>query len=105
MIITTTNTIEGKTITSYLGIVTGTHYSAGFDGKGMSFKDYFSSKKYYNAYEKALEEAKENAFQKLKENATKLKANAIVGVSVDIESMSHSSNLMISVVGTAVVVV
>lgn len=105
MILTTTNSIEGKTITNYLGIVSTVTYTATFSGAGMSFKDMFSSKKYYAAYEKALLDAKETAFQKLKTHAENLKANAIVGISVDVESISESMTSMISIVGTAVVVI
>lgn len=105
MIITTTNSIEGKTITKYMGIVTGTTYTASLDTKGLSFKDIFSSKATYANYEKSLEDAKENAFQKLKTNAELIKANAIVGVSVDIESIASSMTSLVSVVGTAVVAV
>lgn len=105
MILTTTNTIEGKTITHYLGIVSDVKYTATFSGAGMSFKDMFSSKKYYDAYEKSLLEAKESAFQKIKTHAENLKANAIVGISVDVESISGSMTSMISIVGTAVVAV
>lgn len=104
MILTTTNSIEGKTISNYLGIVTGTKYTATISHKGMSFKDMFSSQKTYEAYEKSLEVAKEDAFQKLKSNAVKMKANAVVGISVDIETVPSSMISVVSVVGTAVVV-
>lgn len=105
MILTTTNNIEGKTITNYLGIVSDVTYTATFSGAGMSFKDMFSSKKIYSAYEESLEAAKEAAFQKIKKHAENLKANAIVGISIDIESISGSMTSMISIVGTAVVAV
>jgi len=104
MILTTTNTIEGKTISNYLGIVAGTKYTSTYGTKGMSFKDMFSSKKTYEIYEKSLEAAKEDAFQKLKANAMKMNANAIVGISVDIETVPASMISMVSVVGTAVVI-
>lgn len=102
MVITTTNSIEGKPITKYLGIVTATTYTSSFNAKEISLKDIFNSKKTYEAYEKSLEAAKEDAFQKLKTNAELMKANAVVGVSVDIESLSSSMHTMISIVGTAV---
>tara|TARA_R110002051_G_scaffold189613_1_gene258810 strand:+ start:19851 stop:20168 length:318 start_codon:yes stop_codon:yes gene_type:complete len=105
MILTTTNSIEGKTITHYLGIVSDISYTATFSGAGMSLKDMFSSKKYYAAYEKSILEAKEAVFQKIRTHAENLKANAIVGIKVDVEAISGSMTSMISVVGTAVVVV
>lgn len=103
MVLTTTNSIEGKTISNYLGIVTGTKYTATISHKGMSFKDMFNSSKTYEAYERSLEEAKEDAFQKLKSNAAKMKANAVVGISVDIETVPSSMISVVSIVGTAVV--
>jgi uncharacterized protein YbjQ (UPF0145 family) len=105
MILTTTNSIEGKTITNYLGIVSDVTYTTTFKGTGMSFKDMFSSEKLYASYEKSLLDAKETAFQKLKKHAENLKANAIVGISIDVEPISGSMTSMISIVGTAVVVV
>ena len=105
MILTTTNNIEGKVISKYLGIVTGITYTPIYGGKGMTLKDMFSTAKYYESYEKGLEEAKEKALQKLKSNGEKLKANAIVGISVDIEAIANSTASMISVTGTAVVII
>jgi len=102
MILSTTNEITGVTITNYLGIVSATTYASYNAGKGMSFKDMFKHKKYIEAYELALEEAKESAFQKLKVNAEKLKANAIVGINLDVESVSSGMYTIVSIVGTAV---
>ncbi|WP_299208521.1 heavy metal-binding domain-containing protein [uncultured Dokdonia sp.] len=102
MILTTTNSIDGKVVTNYLGIIVGTTYSSNFTSKGFSFKDMFNSKKYYENYEKSLEQAKEDAFEKLRAQAQEKQANAIIGVSIDIEMMSTTGVTMISVVGTAV---
>lgn len=103
MIITTTNTIEGKTVKDYLGIVSGTMYTSHHATKDMSFKDMFKQSKYNEAYEKALEESKEGAFQKLKAKADKLKANAIIGITLDIEHVANTTYWMVTAVGTAVV--
>lgn len=103
MIFTTTNSIDGKQVTNYLGIIIGTTYTSNTGAtKGMSFKDMFNSKKYYENYEKGLEAAKESAFDKLKAQALEKQANAIIGVSIDIEMMSTTGVTMISVIGTAV---
>ena len=48
-----------------------------------------------------MEKVKEEAFQKLKENALKLNANAVVGIKVDIEITTHNYAI-VSVTGTAV---
>ena len=107
MILTTTNSVEGSRITEYKGIVTGISYNSSYSHKGnkMSFKDMFKVSKYYEAYAAGLEQIKEEAFQKLKENATALNANAIVGISVDVEALANTNTLMVSVTGTAVSIV
>lgn len=102
MIITTTNSIEGKEVSNYLGVIMGTTYTSNHGTKGMTFKDIFNSKKYYENYENGLESAKESAFEKLKQQAEEKQANAIIGISVDVELMSTTGVTMITVIGTAV---
>jgi uncharacterized protein YbjQ (UPF0145 family) len=104
MILTTTPNIENFQIVDYLGIVTGTAYNSSYSYKGskMSFKDMFSTSKYYENYAAGLETLKEKAFQNLKENALKLNANAVVGIQLDIEPVANSSTLLVSITGTAV---
>ena len=96
MVLTTTNTIEGFKIIEYKGIVTGVAVNR--KQTGMSF----SMTKYYDSLESNIEEIKELGFQKLRDNAKKLNANAVVGINVDIETFATSGILMISVTGTAV---
>ena len=95
MILTTTNSIEGFKIAEYKGIVTGV--SANKEKIVMSF----SISKYYKALQDSIDKVKEEAFQALVENAKKLKANAVVGIKVDIEMTTHNY-AMVSVTGTAV---
>jgi uncharacterized protein YbjQ (UPF0145 family) len=104
MILTTTPNIENFQIVDYLGIVTGTAYNTSYSYKGttMSFKDMFNTSKYYENYAAGVESLKEVAFQNLKENATKLGANAVVGIQLDIEPVANSSTLLVSITGTAV---
>ncbi|MEP1489026.1 MAG: heavy metal-binding domain-containing protein [Algibacter sp.] len=99
MILTTTNSIENHVIQDYLGIVTGV------DVNMPKATLTFSMKKYYASYENKINEVKEAAFQKLKNNATKLYANAIIGISLDIETSPTSGLIMVSITGTAVKVV
>ena len=96
MILTTTPTIEGHPIQNYLGIVSGVSMSY---QKG---KFTFSMSKYFESVGEELERIKEEAFQKLKTNAANLKANAVVGINVDIEVDGTSGSITVSVVGTAV---
>ncbi|MCB4798270.1 YbjQ family protein [Neotamlana laminarinivorans] len=94
MILTTTNTIEGYKISDYLGIVTGvsTLLKTNFS---------FSTQKNLNSFSELIDKAKEEAFQKLKTNASQLKANAVVGISIDFENES-GAYFFVSVTGTAV---
>ena len=96
MILTTTNSIEGFKIIDYKGLVTGV--AANY--KKASFT--FNLEKYFDSLEVAIEEVKEEAFQKLSENVNKLNANAIVGIKIDVETSSTSCLIMVSVIGTAV---
>lgn len=96
MILTTTNNIEGFKISEYKGIVTGT-------SSELKTKFSFKNDKNMQIIEDLMNEAKEQAFQKLQTNASKLKANAIVGISVDIETVG-GSYFFVSVTGTAVLV-
>jgi len=95
MILTTTNSIEGHTIKDYLSIVTGVAMSKKATAMG------FSISKYFTALEQNIESIKEEAFQKLTDNAKKVGANAIVGIKVEIE-LTTSNYVMVSTTGTAV---
>jgi len=98
MILTTTNSIEGHTIQDYLGIVSGVCLN--YQRPQLTF----NMEKYYGSLESQLEVFKEEAFQKLVTNATNLKANAVVGISVDVESTASGATI-VSIVGTAVKVI
>jgi uncharacterized protein YbjQ (UPF0145 family) len=103
MLLTTTNTLEGKKITKYLGVITG----EAIIGANI-FKDFFASITDIvggraGSYEQVLREAKEKALQELEFNARSLGANAIIGIDLDYETIgSGASMLMVSASGTAV---
>ncbi|MCB4807251.1 YbjQ family protein [Tamlana sp. 62-3] len=94
MILTTTPNIEGHKIVDYLGIVSGISSNI---KTAFSFK----TEKNLNLFSEAIDKAKEEAFQKLKSNAMNLQANAVVGITVDVETES-GAYFFISVTGTAV---
>jgi uncharacterized protein YbjQ (UPF0145 family) len=104
MILTTTNTLDGKKITQYCGIVSG----ESIIGANI-FKDFMASITDIvggraSSYEKVLKEAKDNAMAELQENARLLGANAVIGIDLDYESLgSNGSMLMVSASGTAVI--
>lgn len=101
--ITTTPSIEGKSIHSYLGVVTG----EAIMGANL-FKDLFAGIRDLvggrsAAYERELGRAREVAFRELSERAVALGANAVVGVDIDYEVLGQNNGmLMVSVSGTAV---
>ena len=104
MIITTTPDIEGKSISQYLGIVTGEAVM----GTNM-FRDLFAKVRDIvggrsGAYEKELKKAREVALQEIEMAATELGANAVVGVDIDYEVLGADNGmLMVSISGTAVI--
>jgi uncharacterized protein YbjQ (UPF0145 family) len=103
MILTTTNTIEGKPATAYLGIVTseviiGANFMKDFLG---GLRDFFGGRS--GTYESVLKEAKENALAELRQNAQSMGADAILGIDLDYETIgSGGSMLMVTASGTAV---
>ena len=94
MVLTTTDSVEGFKIIDYKGIVTGV---AMFEGK---IKMGFSMTKYYDSVRESIDTTKEVAFQRLRDNAKNLGANAVVGITLDIE-LTTSNYTMVSVTGTA----
>ena len=104
MIITTTETVEGRNVTAYLGIVSGDAVM----GTNI-FKDFFAGIRDIvggrsGAYEGELAKAKEFALQDMQARAAELGADAVVAVDLDYESISHDKvcMLMVSANGTAV---
>ena len=95
MVLTTTNSIEGFKINDYLGIVTGV--AINYEKLVMGF----NAAKYYKAIQDSEDATKEKAFKHLVENTVKIKANAVVGIKVEIEFTS-TNYAIVSVTGTAV---
>jgi len=105
MIITTTPIVEGKKITQYLGLVSGSSII------GTNFvKDIFARVADFtggrvSSYESELKKARSSAISEMKREATRLGANAIVGIDLDFEALGEKGSiLMVSATGTAVIV-
>ena len=101
MILTTTNTIEGQTITAYKGIVVG----EAIMGANI-VRDFFASVTDIvggrsGAYEQKLKDARDEAMEEVKFRASQMGADAVVGIDLDYEVVGDSM-LMVSVSGTAV---
>jgi len=103
MIMSTTNSLEGKQVDKYLGVVTG----EAILGANI-FKDIFAGIRDIvggrsNAYEKSLQDARRLAFTEMEEKARRVGATAIIGIDIDYETIgANGSMLMVSVSGTAV---
>jgi uncharacterized protein YbjQ (UPF0145 family) len=103
MIVTTTDGVEGKRVTQYLGVVSG---EAVFGAN--VFRDFFASVRDViggraGGYENVLKDGKTTAISDMMEEAQALGANAIVGIDLDYENIGQSM-LMVSANGTAVIV-
>jgi uncharacterized protein YbjQ (UPF0145 family) len=104
MISTTTPSLDGYRIREYKGIVTG----EAILGANL-FKDLFAGIRDLvggrsGAYEEELAKARRIALEEMEDAASRLGANAVVGVDLDYEVIGQNgSMLMVSASGTAVV--
>ncbi|MEP0986553.1 heavy metal-binding domain-containing protein [Ekhidna sp.] len=103
MLLTTTNNVEGKSISTYYGMVTG----EAIIGANI-FKDIFASITDIvggrsGSYEKSLKDAKNIAVQEMMEAAQALGANAVIAIDLDYETLGKDGGMMmVSANGTAV---
>ena len=105
MTLSTTPTLEGNPIRQYLGVVNAESIvGANFVKDFMAnVRDFFGGRS--GAYEGVLIEAREIVLKELEERASRMGANAVVGISFDYEAVGGSgSMLMVVASGTAVVV-
>lgn len=100
MIVTTTGTVEGYEVASYLGIVTGEAILGAnvFRDVFAGITDILGGRS--GAYEASLGEARETALREMQERAETYGANAVIGVDLDYEVINNM--LMVSASGTAV---
>lgn len=104
MLITTTQSVEGRRVAQYLGLVTGEAIIGANILRDLfaSIRDVIGGRA--GAYEKALAGAREAALAELQERAAALGANAVIGVDLDYEVLGEGNGmLMVSINGTAVV--
>ena len=104
MIVSTTSTLDGRQIKTYIGLVSG----EAILGANI-FKDIFAGIRDIvggrsAAYEQELRKAKDIAIREMMTSAAAMGANAIVGVDLDYETIgSQGGMLMVSASGTAVI--
>ena len=103
MQLTTTPSIEGKTIVRYCGIVAGEAVLG-----ANVFKDLFASIRDIvggrsGTYENELRKARQIALDELANQARELGATAVVGIDIDYEVLGEKNGmLMVTASGTAV---
>ena len=102
--VSTTPSLEGRKVVKYLGVVSG----EAIMGANI-FKDFFAGIRDIiggraGVYEEELRKGKEIALNEMIVEASKLGANAVLGVDLDYETVGKGNMLMVSVSGTAVVV-
>ncbi|HOT84136.1 MAG: YbjQ family protein [Rhodospirillales bacterium] len=104
MILTTTDSVDGRRIKEYLGIVTGEAVL----GTNI-FRDFFAGIRDIvggrsGSYEKELRNAKETAITEMVDEAKNKGADAILGIDLDYEHIGtgERSMLMVTASGTAV---
>ena len=104
MIVTTTQSIEGRQIVEYRGIVfgeviTGINVLKDFAAGVRNFFCVLSA-----AYEEELLAARQQALDELEQRAAEAGANAVVGVDIDYEVLGADNGmLMVTASGTAVI--
>ena len=103
MITTTTNSIEGRQIGEYLGLVTGEAIMGAniFRDFLAGITDMIGGRS--DAYEGKLADARETAISEMQEIAQRRGADAVVGIDIDYEVLGSSNGmLMVTATGTAV---
>ena len=107
MILATTSNIEGRNIKEYRGIIFG-EAVVGIDfvrDFGASITNFFGGRS--KEYEEEIVNARADAVKEMMDRAKKIGANGLVGIKIDVETISVNENgvmLLVVASGTAVVV-
>ncbi|WP_164157183.1 heavy metal-binding domain-containing protein [Sandarakinorhabdus rubra] len=103
MIVTTTPSVDGRTVSEYLGIVSG----EAIMGANI-FRDFFAGIRDIvggraGSWETVMQQAREEALAEMRHHAARLGADAVVGVQLNFNALGASdSMLMVAASGTAV---
>ena len=103
MILTTTPTVEGRTIREYKGVVFGEVISGVnfFRDIAASIRDLVGGRS--TSYEEELINARSQAMDEMAERAVRLGADAVLGIDIDYEVLGEKGGmLMVTASGTAV---
>lgn len=105
MIVTTTDVLQGANVTSYLGVVTAEVVYG-----SNAIRDFFAGIRDIvggrtGSYERVFERGQKDAIAELEKRARKLGADAVIGVSIDTDTINLDDTgvlLLITGTGTAV---
>lgn len=105
MIVTTTDVLQGANVTSYLGVVTAEVVYG-----SNAIRDFFAGIRDIvggrtGSYERVFERGQKDAIAELEKRAHKLGADAVIGVSIDTDTINLDDTgvlLLITGTGTAV---
>ena len=103
MIVTTTGSVEGRSVSEYLGVCAGEAVVGANIVRDMfaSVRDVVGGRS--GSYEKVLRSTREDALEIIAEVAAERGADAVIGVSLDYEVVGDGgSMLMVVASGTAV---
>lgn len=103
MILTTTPTVEGRTIREYKGVIFGEVISGVnfFRDIAASIRDLVGGRS--TSYEEELINARSQAMDEMAERAVRLGADAVIGIDIDYEVLGEKGGmLMVTASGTAV---
>ncbi len=99
--VTTTDSIEGRAVTEYLGVVSGEAVIGAnvVSDIAAGIRDVVGGRS--NSYEKKIETGRQEAVTDIKAMATEAGADAVVGAALDYEEMAEGM-LWVNISGTAV---
>lgn len=103
MIVTTTPSVEGRAIETYIGVVTGEAILGAniFRDLFAGIRDIVGGRS--GSYERILSDARQQAIEELQAACAERGGNAVVGIDLDYEVIGDTgSMLMVSASGTAV---
>ncbi|MDO5715446.1 MAG: YbjQ family protein [Tissierellia bacterium] len=102
MILTTTDHIEGRKIKEYIGLVFGEQVN-GIDfvkDIGAGFRNFVGGRS--KGYEDEVILTRQECLREMEERASKLGADAIVGIKVEFEALGAGNMIFLNISGTAV---
>ena len=103
MILTTLEFVPGKTITKHLGLIQGSTVRSKHVGRDMmaGLKNVFGGE--LKGYTELLQESREEAIERMKEQAQSIAANAILNIRFSTSSITQGASELFTY-GTAVII-